>query len=77
MLPALRLDPSHLIIGLCWATLFLVWVVSAPFAKRTLERSLGWPRLVAFAALLAMASGALRATGLHRRLWQATPALEA
>lgn len=62
-------DASGLVIALCWGIFALVWVVSALFVKRTVERSLGWPGLLTFLIAVWLFRVLYRTPDLERALW--------
>jgi len=68
------MDPFRLFIILCWLLFFVVWIVSASFVKRTVERSPGWPRLLALSLVVAVYALARGLPGLQRQLWPRTVA---
>ena len=70
-------DVFDVVIALCWFTFFVVWAVSALFVKRTVERSLGWARLLTFLFLIPFVAVARWVPGLHRTLWPRTAAIGA
>jgi protein-S-isoprenylcysteine O-methyltransferase Ste14 len=70
-------DVFDVVIALCWFTFFVVWAVSAWFVKRTVERSLGWARLLTFLILIPLVGMARWAPGLHRTMWPRTSAIGA
>src|SRR6185369_16149863 len=65
------------VIALCWLTFFVVWAVSALFVKRTVERSLGWARLLTLLILFPLVGLARWVPWLHRTLWPRTAAIGA
>src|SRR5262252_4546150 len=67
-------DPFGLLITLCWVVFLVVWAVSALFVKRTIERSMGWARLLALAAVVLIYEVVRRAPGVSRELWPRTVA---
>ena len=65
-------DASELVIKLCWAVFVVVWVVSAFFVKRTVERPLRAARLLTLVAVIWVYEVVLRADGLQQTLWSQT-----
>jgi protein-S-isoprenylcysteine O-methyltransferase Ste14 len=59
------------IIALCWLAFVVVWMVTALFVKRTVERSLSWARPFALVALIFIAA-TLRMTVMRQPLWHAS-----
>lgn len=70
-------DAFDWVIALCWLTFLIVWMVSALFVKRTVERSLGWPRLLTMAIVIALAGGARWFPWLRQALWARTASIGA
>jgi protein-S-isoprenylcysteine O-methyltransferase Ste14 len=68
-------DPYQAVIALCWVVFFIVWAVSAWFVKRTVERSLGWARLLAFAFIVTLFGALSRVPGVHEPTWPRTAPL--
>ena len=68
-------DPYRLLIAMCWAVFLVVWVVTAMFVKRTVERSLGWARLVALAVVAGVYVVARSIPGMNLRLWPRSDAV--
>ena len=62
-------DPFRLVIAICWAVFIVVWAVTALFVKRTVERSLGWARVVAFAAVIGVYAALRGSPVMQRQLW--------
>jgi protein-S-isoprenylcysteine O-methyltransferase Ste14 len=71
------LDLAGRFIAVCWVTFFVVWLIAAWFAKRTVERSatwLWWTSGIIAVLLLGMRSQSL--PFLNRaNLWHSTPGL--
>src|SRR5215471_31552 len=70
-------DVFDWVIALCWVIFFIVWMVSAMFVKRTVERSLGWARLLSLLIVLAAVGEARRLLWLRQPLWPRTAAIGA
>jgi protein-S-isoprenylcysteine O-methyltransferase Ste14 len=70
-------DPAATVITLCWLVFGIVWAVSALFVKRTIEQSLGWVRLLAFAVVIWVLARVSRVTGPPQSLWPGTALLGA
>src|SRR5262252_6433720 len=70
-------DVFDWVIALCWLAFLIVWMVSAMFVKRTVDRSLGWPRLLVMLFVFAFAGEARRLPWLRQVLWPRTPAIGA
>ena len=70
-------DVFDWVIALCWVAFIVVWLVSAMFVKRTVERSLGWARLLSLLIVLAVLGEARRLPWLRQALWQRTAAIGA
>ena len=66
---------SELVITLCWAVAVVVWAVSALFVRRTVERSLGWARLLTLVAVIWVFEVVYRTGGLEQTLWSQTAAI--
>jgi protein-S-isoprenylcysteine O-methyltransferase Ste14 len=64
----------ELVIALCWTVVLVVWAVSALFVKRTVERSLGWARLLTLVAVTWVLQVVYR-TALQQTLWSQTAAV--
>src|SRR5262245_3954456 len=62
-------DPSDLVIALCWLVFTIVWAVSALFVKRTVERSLGWARLLVWGVVILVFTRASHIPGLQQPMW--------
>jgi protein-S-isoprenylcysteine O-methyltransferase Ste14 len=60
------------VIALCWLTFIVVWAVSAFFVKRTVERSLGWGRLLVLMLLLMLFGVARGFPSLRQPMWPRT-----
>jgi protein-S-isoprenylcysteine O-methyltransferase Ste14 len=67
-------NASELVIALCWTIAVVVWMVSALFVKRTIERSPAWTRLLTLVAVVWLFQVVYR-TALHRTLWSQTAAV--
>jgi len=65
------------VIALCWFIFIVVWAVSAFYVKRTVERSLGWGRLLTLGLVIAVIVGSRGFPGLQQRLWPRTVAVGA
>ena len=70
-------DPFDVAIALCWGIFLVVWAVSAFFTKRTMERSMGWGRLMIFAVVILGYELVRRAPALRHDLWSRTPTVGA
>jgi protein-S-isoprenylcysteine O-methyltransferase Ste14 len=70
-------DPVDVVIALCWLVFVLVWVVSALFVKRTVERSTGWARLLVWVAVIVLFTRVSHIPGLRQPMWPRTAALSA
>lgn len=68
-------DLFDVVIGLCWVTFLVVWLASAMFVKRTVERSFGWARLLVLVILFAFAGMSHWAPWLQRVMWPRTAAI--
>lgn len=65
-------SPFDLFIAFCWFVFFLVWAVTAFSVKRTVERSMGWARLLALMIAIMLFGTLLRFGGMWRPLWART-----
>ena len=65
-------NPFELFIALCWIVFFIVWAVSAFFVKRTVERSMGWWRLLVIAIAVMLFGPLLRSGVMWRPMWART-----
>jgi protein-S-isoprenylcysteine O-methyltransferase Ste14 len=68
-------NAAELVITLCWVVAVMVWIVSALFIKRTVERSLGWARLLTLVAVIWVFEVVYRTGGLEQTLWSQTAAI--
>ena len=65
-------NPFEIFIALSWVVFFVVWAVSAFFVKRTVERSMGWGRLLVIVVGIMVFGTTLRSGGMWRPLWPRT-----
>lgn len=70
-------DHVDVVIALCWLVFVFVWVVSALFVKRTVERSAGWARLLVWVAVIVLFIRVSHIPGLRQPMWPRTAALSA
>jgi protein-S-isoprenylcysteine O-methyltransferase Ste14 len=70
-------DFSDVVIAICWFIFVIVWMVSAFFVKRTVERSLGWARLLVLVAVLLIFTPLNHVAALRQPLWTRTAAIGA
>jgi len=64
-------------IAACWVLFFVVWLIAALFAKRTIERSRSWGRPIVWIVALLLLATRGRWTPLSSgvSLWRTTPTL--
>ena len=65
-------NPFAIFIALCWLVFVIVWAVSAFFVKRTVERSMGWARLLVIAIGIMLFGTIFRFGAMWRPLWART-----
>ena len=68
-------SPFELVIALCWAVFFVVWAVSAPFVKRTVERPSSWARPLALIGVILVWGIVRWMPQLRQELWPRTAAV--